>query len=144
MGNEPLRRKAELACGMARVGWTVSRNRAVTERPANAIRSPPPMKSLPFPLPLAALILVAVALAGCAATPVSQRSAWTANRETRPVVTPFWNEFPPTAKGLWVIPNQTLPRNTPVRFLGNRRGFARVQMESLEMGWVPRGTLKRN
>lgn len=103
------------------------------------------MKNLPLRfLPLAALLLAAISLVGCAASPVMQKAAWTANRQTRPAVTPFWHEFPPTAKGMWIMPNQTLPRNTPMRYLGNRRGFSHVQLESLEIGWVPLGTLKRN
>lgn len=92
--------------------------------------------------PLAALA-VTITLMGCAASPASNRAAWRANRHTAPVVTPFWNSFPPSAGGLNVIPNRTLAAGTPVRFLGNRWGFAEVQMETLERGWVPQGTLNR-
>lgn len=89
------------------------------------------------------LVAVCVFFAGCAASPVNTRAAWEPNRHTGPVVTPFWVEFPPKAEALWRIPNATLPRNTEVRLLGKRRGFALVQLESLERGWVPRGTLRR-
>lgn len=83
------------------------------------------------------------ALSGCATTPVSDRAAWVPNRRVAAPVAPFWKVYPPASLGLEVIPNLPLDRGTPVRFLGNRFGFSEVQLETLERGWVPRGTLGR-
>lgn len=88
-------------------------------------------------------VLSLVFLTSCATGPATSKAAWEPNRHTKPVVTPFWIQFPPKAEGLWVMPNATLPKNTPVRFLEHRRGFAQVQLDTLERGWVPRGTLGR-
>ncbi|MCB1229922.1 MAG: hypothetical protein KDN19_06635 [Verrucomicrobiae bacterium] len=92
---------------------------------------------------LTAAMVSLILLPGCATDPATSKTAWEPNRHTKPVVTPFWIQFPPKAEDLWVMPNATLPRNTPLRLLGNRRGFSYVQMDTLERGWVPRGTLGR-
>ncbi len=108
-------------------------------------RSRPFMKLPPVPIRLRVLasILSLFTLNGCATAPATSQAAWEPNRHTKPVVTPFWQEFPPKAQGLWIMPNATLPRNTPLRLLDHRRGFAHVQLDTLERGWVPRGTLGR-
>jgi hypothetical protein len=102
------------------------------------------MKSPAVFLQILAALALTMMFAGCAASPVNSRAAWEPNRKTRGTVTPFWIQFPPKAKGFFIIPNQTLPQNTPVRMIGKRRGFVHVQLENLEMGWMPRGTLKGN
>ncbi len=97
----------------------------------------------PFGLSLLTILLPLFLVAGCATAPATSQAAWEPNRKTKPVVTPFWIQFPPKAEGLWVMPNATFPRNTPIRLLDHRRGFAYVQLDTLERGWVPRGTLGR-
>jgi hypothetical protein len=84
-----------------------------------------------------------IGLSGCATTPVSDRAAWVPNRRVVATVAPYWKVFPPSSQGLEVIPNRTFGRGTPVRFLGNRFGFSEVQLDTLERGWVPQGTLGR-
>lgn len=98
---------------------------------------------LPHRFPVLASIVSLCLLHGCATAPATSQAAWEPNRHTKPVVTPYWVEFPPKATGLWIMPNATFPRNTPVRLLEHRRGFAHVQLDTLERGWVPRGTLGR-
>ncbi|MCB1078573.1 MAG: hypothetical protein KDM63_05530 [Verrucomicrobiae bacterium] len=94
--------------------------------------------------PCRLLILAAsLSLSSCASAPATSRETWRANRQVDVVVAPFWKEFPPFAGGLDVLPNRTLGRGTPVRFLRNHFGFAEVQLESMERGWMPQGMLGR-
>lgn len=104
------------------------------------------MSSLPpRPLALALTALFALgtmSLSGCKSNPVRTPDHWEPNRQTKDHVTSFYLVFPPKDKSLWKMPNQTLPVGTPVRFIQTKRGYHQVQLQSLELGWVPKGTLK--
>lgn len=97
----------------------------------------------PAALRLLATLALIVGLAGCATAPATSLQAWQPNRTVSVVVAPFWREFPPDAAGLGVIPQRTLARGTRVRLLRHHFGFAEVQLDTLERGWLPRGLLER-
>lgn len=88
-------------------------------------------------------LLAGASISGCRTAPVNMENLWTPNRATKEHVTSFFLVFPPRDESLWQMPNQTLPQGTPVAFIQTRRGYHQVQLQSLEVGWVPKGSLKR-
>ena len=88
------------------------------------------------------LALGTILVSGCKSNPVRSPDHWQPNRQTKEHVTNFYLVFPPRDESLWKMPNQTLPEGTPVRFIQTKRGYHQVQLQSLELGWVPKGTLQ--
>ena len=89
-----------------------------------------------------AILSAVVLLPGCKSSPAYSPNQWQPNRQTKDHVTNFFLVFPPRDESLWKMPNQTLPQGTPVLFLQTRKKYHQVQLQSLEVGYVPKGSLK--
>ena len=105
------------------------------------------MRHACFRLPLLAVVTVilpaVLLLSGCKTGPAYSPNQWQPNRQTRDNVTNFFLVFPPKDESLWKMPNQTLPQGTPVLFLQTKRKYHQVQLQTLEIGYVPKGSLKQ-
>lgn len=95
---------------------------------------------------MAALAIGVNLLAGCvAAGPAPNRALWRPNKVIRVAVTPFWHQHPIDAvgqPGLGAIPDRWLKQGEPVRHVGGRFGYAKIQLSDLSTGWILGGMMR--